>query len=86
MIATRVTALAAAVRTGTAALAVAVALFLLLHIPLVATFRAALIVLAALEVLSFGRRVLSRDATVALWAEIAVKLAVLVIAYLAVGG
>ena len=86
MIATRVTALAAAVRTGTAALAVAVALFLLLRISLIATFRAALIVLAALEVLSFGRRALSRDGGAALWAEIAVKLAVLTVAYLAVSG
>ena len=86
MIATRLTALAAAVRTATAALAVAVALFLLLRIPLIATFRAALIVLAALEVLSFGRRALSRDWGAALWAEIAVKLAVLTVAYLAVSG
>jgi hypothetical protein len=86
MIATPVAALAAAVRTGTAALAVAVALFLLLRIPLIATFRAALIVLAALEVLSFGRRALSRDWSAALWAEIAVKLAVLTVAYLAVSG
>jgi hypothetical protein len=76
----------AAVRTGTAALAVAVALFLLLRIPLLATFRVSLVVLAALELLSFGRRALSRDARAALWAEVALKLAVLAVAYLAVGG
>jgi hypothetical protein len=74
------------VRTGTAALAVAVALALLLKVPLIATFRAAVIVLAALEVLAFGQRVLSAGAGVGRWVEIAVKLAVLAAAYVAVGG
>lgn len=71
-----------AVRIAVAALALAVALLLALKIPLVATFRAALLVLAAVEVLAFGRRVLSSDARPLLWVEIAVKLAVLAAAYL----
>ena len=73
---------AGAARLGVAALAIAVALLLLLKVPLIATFRAGLIVLAALEVLQFGRRVLSSDARPVMWAEIAVKLAVLAVAYL----
>lgn len=83
---TRIERLVSAARTGTAALAVGVALFLLLRVSLVATFRAALIVLAALEVLSFGWRALSIEARpAAAWIEIAVKLAVLAAAYVAVG-
>ncbi len=73
------------VRTGTAALAIAVALALLAKVPLIATFRAALVVLAALEVLSFGRRALSSDARLATWIEIVAKLAVLTAAYVALG-
>ncbi len=72
----------AAVRTGIAALALAVALLLLFKVPLLATFRAALVVLAALELLAFGRRALSRDARATNWVEIAAKLAVLGAAYL----
>lgn len=76
----------AAARTGTAALAIAVALSLLLRIPLIATFRAALIVLAALELLAFGRRALSTAVAPSAWLEIGVKLAVLAAAYLALSG
>jgi hypothetical protein len=75
----------APVRTGTAALAIAVGLALLVKIPLIATFRAAIVALAALEVLSFGQRALSANAGVGVWIELLVKLAVLVVAYLAVG-
>lgn len=73
------------VRTGTAALALALALLLLLRIPLLATFKAALIVLAALEVLAFGRRVLSADARAIAWVEIVVKVTVLGAAYVVLG-
>ncbi len=70
-----------AVRTATAGLALGVALLLLLRIPIVETFRAALIVLAALELLSFGHRTLSGRSGVAAWVGLAVKLAVLAGAY-----
>jgi len=83
---TRLERLLAAARAGTAALAVAVALFLLFKVPLLATFRAALIALAALELLAFGRRALSAQLRPVAWVEIAVKLAVLAGAYLAVTG
>jgi hypothetical protein len=76
----------AVARTGVAALALAVALLLLFKVPLIATFRAGLIVLAALELLAFGRRALSRDAHLSLWVEIALKLAVLAAAYLVLAG
>ncbi len=72
----------ATMRIAVAALAFAVAVLLALKVPLLATFRAGLIVLAALEVLAFGRRVLSSDAGPMPWAEIALKLAVLAGAYL----
>jgi hypothetical protein len=75
----------ASVRAGVGALALAVALLLLFRLPLIATFRAALIVLAALEVLAFGRRALSAGASVTLWIELAVKLAVLATAYAVLG-
>ncbi len=75
----------AAIRTGLGALALAVALLLLFRVPLVATFRAGLILLAALEVLAFGRRALSRGTPVLAWAEIGVKLVVLAVAYLVLG-
>jgi hypothetical protein len=74
----------AVARTGIAALAVAVALQLLLRIPLLSTFRAALVVLAALELLAFGRHALSGATNAAAYVEIVVKLAVLLVAYLAV--
>lgn len=75
----------AAVRTATAGLAVGVALLLLLRIPLLATFRGALLVLAALEVLAFGRAALSASASLRLWVELTLKLAILAAAYLALG-
>lgn len=71
----------AVARTGVAALAIAVALQLLLRIPPLATFRAALVMLAALEVLAFGRRALSAGVTAPGWIELAVKLAVVGVAY-----
>ena len=74
------------VRIGVGGLAVAVGLFLLFRLSLIASFRAALIVLAALEVLAFGRRALSRDTRWGPWGELAFKLAVLAVAYVAVGG
>ena len=76
----------AAMRIAAAALAVAVALFLLLRVSLLASFRAALVLLAALEVLQFGRRALAKDTGAALYVELAVKLVILAIAYVAVGG
>jgi hypothetical protein len=74
----------AAVRTGTAALALAVALLLLFKVPLIGTFRTALIVLAALELLVDGRRALGAGGIRA-GLELAVKLAVLAAAYLVLG-
>ncbi len=71
----------AAVRTATAGLALAVALLLLLHVPLVA-----LLALAALELLSFGRRTLSSAVPWAEWVALGVKLAVLGLAYVALSG
>lgn len=76
----------ATARTGIAALAVAVALLLLLRVPLIATFRGALVVLAALEILAFGWVLLERGARVRDWWTIAAKIAVLAGAYLALSG
>lgn len=76
----------ATVRMGIAALAIAVALQLLFRISLVATFRAGLIVLAALEILQFGWRALSGGSSARLWAEVTMKLAVLAVAYVALSG
>lgn len=73
----------AAGRIAIAALSVAVALQLLFKISLIATFRAGLIALAALEVLHFGWRALSQGSSVVLWTEILIKLAVLAVAYAA---
>ena len=70
-------------RTATAALAVAVALFLLLRVPVVATFRGAVVVLAALELLAFGWLTLSRGARARDRLAIAMKVVVLGGAYLA---
>ncbi len=72
----------AAVRTATAGMAVAVALLLAGLVPLIATFRAALIVLAALEILSFGRRALAGRRWVTEAAALALKLAILAAAYI----
>lgn len=81
----RIERVAAPIRHGVAALALAVGVALLFKVQLLATFRAALIVLAAVEVLSFGQRALSARASPILWLEIVVKLAVLGGAYIAVG-
>lgn len=71
-----------ALRIGVAALAVAVALLIGLKVPLIATFRSGLVLLAAFEVLSFGRCALSSEgARPIAWAEIVLKLAVLATAY-----
>lgn len=59
------------------------ALLLLLRVPLVPTFRAALVLLAALEVLAYGRRELSGVTGARERLEIAVKLALLAAAYVA---
>lgn len=70
-------------RTAVAGMAVAVALLLLLRIPLLASFRAALVVLAAVEVVGFGAAAVSRRITPVDVATVLVKLAVLGAAYLA---
>lgn len=72
-------------RAAVAGMAVALGLFLLFHAPLVATFRAALVALAALEVLAFGTA-LVRGAAWRAWVEIGVKLAVLGGGYAALSG
>lgn len=86
MTAARIDRALAAGRAATAGLAVAVALFLLFHVALVATFRAALVALAALEVMSFGWAALSRGADAPAWAVMGAKLAILGTAYLVLGG
>jgi hypothetical protein len=73
------------VRTGVAGIAVAAALFLLLRVPLLASFRAAILVLAALEVLASGRRMLSGGPWARELTTLGVKAAILVAAYLALG-
>lgn len=75
----------AALRAATAGLAVAVGLLLLLRIPLVATFRTTLVILAALEILSFGRQALSARPGVREPLALIVKLVVLGVAYVALG-
>lgn len=79
----RVEALAAPVRTAVAGVAIAVGLLLLFRIPLVASFRAALIGLAAIELLSFGAAAASRGIGIRDVLAIAMKLLVLAGAYLA---
>ncbi len=64
-------------------MAVAVALLLLFRVSLVASFRAALVVLAAVEVLGVGAAFVSRRAGWRDLAGVAMKLAVLGGAYLA---
>lgn len=75
-----------AMRIATAALAVGVMLLLAFKMPLLATFRGALIALAAFEMLAFGRRVLSSGTRPWLSVEIVVKLTVLAAAYIVVTG
>ena len=66
-------------------MAVAVALLLLFRIPLVASFRAALIALAAIELFSFGAAAVSRSVGVRDVLAIGMKLLILAAAYLALG-
>lgn len=82
----RVDRAAGIARTAVAALAVAVALLLVFKVQVVAVFRGALILLAALEVLAFGRHALSAGAGRSAWLEIGVKLAVLAVAYSVLSG
>jgi uncharacterized membrane protein len=79
----RVEAVARPIRTAVAGIALAVGLFLLFRIPLVASFRTAVLALAALELLSFGAAVVSRGAGVRDAITIVIKLAILGGAYLA---
>ena len=81
----RVEALAAPVRTAVAGVAIAVGLLLLFRIPLVASFRAALIALAAIELFSFGAAAVSRSIGVRDVLAIGMKLLILGAAYLALG-
>ncbi len=74
-----------AVRTATAGIAVALALFLLMRVSLVASFRLALLVLAALEILAAGRHMLSGGPWKREAVETAVKVAILAGAYVALG-
>lgn len=79
----RATALIDRARTGVAALALAIALLLLFHVQLITTFRASLLVLAALEILLFGRAVLSSASWRRPAIEVLLKLIVLAGAYVA---
>ncbi len=81
----RVEKLARPVRTAVAGVAIAVALLLLFRIPLIASFRASLIALAAIELFSFGAAAVSRSIGVRDVLEIGVKLLILAAAYLALG-
>lgn len=64
-------------------MAIAVALFLLLRVSLIATFRVALLMLAAIEIVAFSVPLMRGEARWRSWLEIAVKLAVLGGGYLA---
>jgi hypothetical protein len=64
-------------------MAVAVGLLLLFRIPLIASFRASLVVLAAVEILGFGAAFTSRRVGALELAATVLKLAVLAGAYLA---
>ena len=81
----RVEALGAPVRTAVAGVAVAVAFLLLFRVPLIASFRAALIALAAIELLSFGAAAASRNVGARDVFAIGMKLLILGAAYLALG-
>lgn len=63
----------------------AVALLLLFRIPLIPVFRAGLIALAAIELLSFGAAAVSRDIGIRDVLAIGMKLLILGAAYLALG-
>jgi hypothetical protein len=79
----RVEAVAGPLRTAVAGMAVAVALLLLFRIPLIASFRGALIALAAIELLSFGAAAVSRNIGMRDVLSVAMKLLVLAAAYMA---
>ena len=74
-----------AVRTAVAGIAVAAGLFVLLRVPVIASFRYALILLAALEVLSSGRRMLGGGPWVREAITLAIKIAILAGGYVALG-
>lgn len=79
----RIERLATYARHAVAGMGIAVALFLLLRISLISTFRVALLMLAAIEIVAFSRPLVRGEATWRSWLEIAVKLAVLGGGYLA---
>lgn len=79
----RVQRVATYARHAVAGMAIALALFLLLRISLIATFRVALLVLAAIEVVAFSVPLVRGEASWRSWLEIAIKLAVLGGGYLA---
>jgi hypothetical protein len=81
----RVEALAGRLRTAVGGVAVAVALLLLFRIPLIPSFRAALIALAAVELFSFGAAAVSRSIGTRDVLAIGMKLLILAAAYLALG-
>lgn len=79
----RVQRVATYARHAVAGMAIAVGLFLLLRISLISTFRVALLVLAAIEVVAFSVPLVRGEASWRSWLEIAIKLAVLGGGYLA---
>jgi hypothetical protein len=79
----RVERVARPFRTAIAGVAIVVALLLLFRIPLIASFRAGLIALAAIELLSFGAAAVSRNIGVRDVLEVGVKLLILAAAYVA---
>lgn len=81
----RIARVATYARHAVAGMAIAVAVFLLLRVSLIATFRVALLVLAAIEIVAFSVPLMRGEARWRSWLEIAVKLAVLGGGYLALG-
>lgn len=79
----RVEALAGPIRTAVAGMALAVGLLLLFRVPLITTFRIAVIALAAVELLEFGAAAVSRPVGPRDVLVVGVKLIVLGAAYLA---
>lgn len=79
----RVEAIARPVRTAVAGMAIAVGLLLLFRISLVASFRSALLLLAAVEILAFGAAVVSRGIDLRDVIGAAAKLLILGAAYIA---
>lgn len=81
----RVERVARPFRTAVAGVAIAVSLLLLFRIPVIASFRAALIALATIELFSFGAAAVSRSIGVRDVLAIGMKLSILGAAYLALG-